>query len=76
MTTTSLATARAEPFEALRRLLGPEHVLDAPDDLTFYSTDVYRRADVDAVLVVRPGDVDELAPLTNKERKDNVTFLL
>jgi FAD/FMN-containing dehydrogenase len=49
------------PLAALRSLLGAENVIAEHGDLSFYSTDVYRRADIDAVLVLRPGSVEELA---------------
>jgi FAD/FMN-containing dehydrogenase len=49
------------PLEPLKALLGPENVISEGTDLSFYSTDIYRRADVDAVLVLRPGSVEELA---------------
>ena len=49
------------PIDALRTLLGVENVIVDPDELNFYSTDVYRRADVDAAVVIRPGTVAELA---------------
>jgi FAD/FMN-containing dehydrogenase len=49
------------PIGALTALVGPGNVIVDKDELTFYSTDVYRRAAVDAELVVRPGTVDELA---------------
>jgi FAD/FMN-containing dehydrogenase len=49
------------PLQALRALLGREHVIDDAAERAFYSTDVYRRADVDASLVIRPGSVKELA---------------
>lgn len=49
------------PLEELIDVLGKEHVLRDGADLTFYSTDVYRRADIDTLLVLRPGSVDELA---------------
>ncbi len=61
MTTSTLALPRDLPVDALVALLGVEHVLSDAQDLTFYSTDVYRRADVDAALVIRPGTVEELA---------------
>jgi FAD/FMN-containing dehydrogenase len=53
--------AKALPVGALVGLVGAEHVIDDRGELSFYSTDVYRRADFDAALVVRPGTVDELA---------------
>jgi FAD/FMN-containing dehydrogenase len=49
------------PLAPLRDLLGADNVIGEGGELSFYSTDVYRRADVDAVLVLRPGSVDELA---------------
>jgi FAD/FMN-containing dehydrogenase len=49
------------PLDALKALLGAEHVTTVTDELAFYSTDVYRRADVDAALVLSPGTIDELA---------------
>jgi glycolate oxidase len=56
-----LAAAETLPLHALTDLLGVENVVFDPDELIFYSTDVYRRADVDAVLIIRPGTVGELA---------------
>jgi FAD/FMN-containing dehydrogenase len=61
MTTRTLALSSDLPVDALVSLLGPEHVLSDSQDLTFYSTDVYRRAVVDAALVIQPGTVEELA---------------
>jgi FAD/FMN-containing dehydrogenase len=49
------------PLDALRALLGAEHVATAPEDLAFFSSDVYRRAEVDAAIVLSPGTVEELA---------------
>ncbi len=49
------------PIAALRALLGQDNVIADPLELSFYSTDVYRRADIDAALVLRPGTVEELA---------------
>lgn len=60
MSTSTLAPLDL-PVDALVALLGHEHVLTDAKDMTFYSTDVYRRADVDAALVIRPGTVEELA---------------
>jgi FAD/FMN-containing dehydrogenase len=45
---------------SLAEIVSAENVYQAEDDLTFYSTDVYRRADVDARLVVRPQSTQEL----------------
>jgi FAD/FMN-containing dehydrogenase len=61
MSTTTLAHRQDLPIEELTALLGAEHVITDPAELTFYSTDVYRRADIDAALVIQPGSVDELA---------------
>jgi FAD/FMN-containing dehydrogenase len=49
------------PIDELTALLGAENVIADPAELAFYSTDVYRRADIDAALVIRPGSVAELA---------------
>lgn len=61
MNTTTLAPVAALPVDALSTLLGAANVILNSDDLSFYSTDVYRRADVDAAIVIRPGTVDELS---------------
>jgi len=45
---------------ALKTLLGPANVATQPAELAFYSSDVYRRADIDATLVLSPGTVEEL----------------
>ncbi len=47
--------------EGLSSLLGAAHVITASEDLAFYSSDVYRRADTDAQLVISPGSTAELA---------------
>jgi FAD/FMN-containing dehydrogenase len=49
------------PIAALQALLGADNVIADPAELSFYSSDVYRRADIDAALVIRPGTPDELA---------------
>jgi FAD/FMN-containing dehydrogenase len=49
------------PIERLIALLGAQNVIVDKTERAFYSTDVYRRADVDAALVIRPGTVEELA---------------
>jgi FAD/FMN-containing dehydrogenase len=61
MNSISQPTGTMLPLAALRSLLGPNNVIAEGGDLSFYSTDVYRRADIDAVLVLRPGTVEELA---------------
>jgi FAD/FMN-containing dehydrogenase len=61
MSTSTLARTYDLPIDALNRLLGADHVITDKAELTFYSTDVYRRADVDAALIIRPGTVEELA---------------
>ncbi len=45
----------------LRALLGEAHVSTEAGERAFFSTDVYRRADVDAALVLSPGTTEELA---------------
>jgi FAD/FMN-containing dehydrogenase len=61
MNSISQPTGMKLPLAALRSLLGAANVIAEGGDLSFYSTDVYRRADIDAVLVLRPGSVEELA---------------
>jgi FAD/FMN-containing dehydrogenase len=48
-------------LDRLRDLLGPDNVIVDAEERAYYSTDVYRRAEVDAALIVRPRSVDELA---------------
>jgi len=55
------ARSKDLPIEALVALLGAENVIEDPAELAFYSTDVYRRADFDAALVIRPATVEALA---------------
>jgi glycolate oxidase len=45
---------------SLANIVGPDGVLQDDESRRFYSTDVYREADVLALLVVRPANVDEL----------------
>jgi len=61
MSTSTLARAHNLPVKALVDLLGAEHVIDEASELRFYSTDVYRRADHDAALIIRPGSLEELS---------------
>jgi FAD/FMN-containing dehydrogenase len=61
MTLATLSPPMLLPIDALRSLLKPENVITDGDDLRFYSTDVYRRADIDAVLVIRPETTEELS---------------
>ncbi len=61
MSVPHLGSAHVLPLERLTRLLGPDAVVTDGDELTFYSTDVYRRADIDAVLAIRPRSMDQLA---------------
>jgi FAD/FMN-containing dehydrogenase len=49
--------------EQLTQIVGSQHVLLDEESRVFYSTDVYRQADVLAVAVVQPGSVDELQQL-------------
>jgi len=50
-------------LQALVDLLGEEHLLTDDESRTFYSTDVYRQADVLALAVAQPGTVEELQQL-------------
>lgn len=61
MSATVLAPVQTLPIQALEELLGAENVIVDPQELIFYSTDVYRRADVDAALIVRPQTVEQLS---------------
>jgi len=61
MSTMTLARSQDLPIDELRALLGDENIISDEAELRFYSTDVYRRADIDASLVVRPGSIEELA---------------
>jgi FAD/FMN-containing dehydrogenase len=61
MSTSTLARTEDLPIERLIALLGADNVIVDKTERAFYSTDVYRRADVDAALVIRPGSVEELA---------------
>jgi FAD/FMN-containing dehydrogenase len=61
MSTSTLARAQDFPIDALVDLLGADNVISDRAELAFYSTDVYRRADIDAALIVRPQTVDALA---------------
>jgi glycolate oxidase len=47
-------------LKQIQTAVGTEHVLVDDESRTFYSTDVYRQADVLALAVVRPGTVEEL----------------
>lgn len=47
-------------LERLAGIVGAEHLLLDDASRQFYSTDVYRQADVLAMAVARPGSVDEL----------------
>ncbi len=47
-------------LEGLGSIVGQPNLLVDDENRLFYSTDVYRRADVLAVAVVRPGTVEEL----------------
>jgi FAD/FMN-containing dehydrogenase len=44
----------------LAAITGGEHVLTDPQSIEFYSTDVYRRADVLSAVVVQPQSVEQL----------------
>lgn len=47
-------------FAELERVLGAEHLLVDDESRVFYSTDVYRQADVLTAAVAQPATVDEL----------------
>jgi FAD/FMN-containing dehydrogenase len=49
------------PLDKLIALLGAENVIVDERERAFYSTDVYRRADFDAALVVRPRSIEALS---------------
>jgi FAD/FMN-containing dehydrogenase len=62
MNSDQLADLDSASLEAeLTALLSSEHIKSNNDDLVFFSTDVYRRADSDAVLVIRPPSAALLA---------------
>jgi FAD/FMN-containing dehydrogenase len=61
MSTSVLAQAQDLPFDALVDLLGADDVIFDKAELAYFSTDVYRRADVDAALVIRPRTVEALS---------------
>ena len=56
----ALPGANAGLLEGLSGIVGEANVLADDESRTFYSTDVYRQADVLAAAVVRPGTVAEL----------------
>ncbi len=56
-----LGSVQDLPIAEFESLLGRDNVIVDAAECAFFSTDVYRRADVDAVLVLRPGSVDELS---------------
>jgi glycolate oxidase len=53
----------ARVLEKLGNIVGEDNVLVDDESLLFYSTDVYRQADILAKAVVRPGSVQELQEL-------------
>jgi FAD/FMN-containing dehydrogenase len=61
MSTSTLAQAQHLPVDALVSVLGAENVIFDKAELAYFSTDVYRRADVDAALVIRPQTVEALS---------------
>jgi FAD/FMN-containing dehydrogenase len=56
----ALSSSSARLAGSLAQIVGAAHVLTDEASRTFYSTDVFRQADVLAAAVVRPGTVDEL----------------
>jgi len=47
-------------LQQLQSILGADYLLDDEESRVFYSTDVYRRADILCLAVAQPGCVDEL----------------
>ncbi len=61
MSNAAAADTPADALEArLRQVLGNDHVLTDPDDLRFFSSDVFREAEP-AAFVIQPGSPEELA---------------
>lgn len=54
------APSASQLLQSLSSIVGASHVLVDDESRTFYSTDVFRQADVLATAVVQPGSVDEL----------------
>jgi glycolate oxidase len=54
------ATSVTKALHKIQAIVGVEHVAVDEQSRLFYSTDVYRQADVLALAVVSPGNVDEL----------------
>jgi FAD/FMN-containing dehydrogenase len=61
LTTPALTTQALA--DRLKQVLGAENVLSDPDDLEFYSTDIYQRRSI-AELVVRPHTIEQVAEAT------------
>ncbi len=55
-----VAGSAASLLEQLSAVVGNKHLLTDDESRLFYSTDVFRRADVLAMAVVQPGTVEEL----------------
>ena len=53
-------TTESRLLQQLAAVVGDDHVLQDDESRTFYSTDVYRQADVLADAVIQPASVDEL----------------
>lgn len=60
MSVPSHSAASTGILSGLAAIVGPDHLLTDDDSRTFYSTDVFRQADVLCAAVVRPGSVAEL----------------
>jgi FAD/FMN-containing dehydrogenase len=75
MSISPVTRSQVAPLGALRALLGAENVITDGTELVFYSTDVYRRADVDAVLVVRPGTLEELSQAVRLCTEDGLAVI-
>ncbi|MBT8447981.1 MAG: FAD-binding oxidoreductase [Gammaproteobacteria bacterium] len=61
-------------FAPLTDIVGAEHVLTEPDELEYYSQDVYRAFET-ALAVVRPGSVDELAGVVRAARRAGLAIV-
>ena len=54
------AQAGSPLLDALRQIVGNDHVLTGDEDRRYFSSDVYREAEP-AEVIVQPGTKDELA---------------
>ena len=63
-------------LEQLVNIVGADHLLTEEEERIFYSTDVYRQADVLAIAVVRPGSVDELQQVVKAGVSNNCPIVV